>query len=117
MTDAHHPSDEGTPTERRPGPAGHVAELTAFQRDVCWVLASEGPAAVAILQAALTAYYGFDVGRNRLAATVGELADGDLVDRRRHADGTARFRLTTAGRRTLSRRQIWLQRQCRDKWR
>jgi len=84
-----------------------VAGLTAFQRDVLWVLADESGLKGVTIKHRLEDYYADQVNHAQLYPNLDDLVDAELVEKE-HVDGrTNAYSLTEAGRRSLSARQAW----------
>ena len=85
-----------------------VANLTAFQRDVLWLLADESGLNGVEVKQRLEEYYDDLIRQAQLYSNLDRLADHGLVEKR-HVDGrTNAYSLTEAGRRSLSTRQAWI---------
>lgn len=86
-----------------------LRDCTAFQRDVLWTLANAGPTKGVGIQDDLEAYYEATVHHSRTYSNLDELVDRGLVEKGSRDDRTNEYRLTTAGRRALSRRRAWIE--------
>ena len=85
-----------------------VADLSAFQRDVLWLLADESPLKGVDVKSGLEEYYGEPVHQAQLYTNLDSLAECGLIEKE-HVDGrTNAYSLTEAGRRSLSARQAWI---------
>ncbi|MDB9235808.1 PadR family transcriptional regulator [Halorubrum ezzemoulense] len=82
-----------------------LADLSATQRDLLWVLSQTGSSESGPLHHALTDYYTDGIDQARVCDTLEELFERDLVTK--HTDDTTEFRLTESARRALSARQAW----------
>jgi len=85
-----------------------LSDLSAFQRDVLWVLADESDQKGVAIKRHLEEYYGDHVNHAQLYPNLDDLVEAGLVEKA-HADGrTNAYSLTEAGRRALSARQAWI---------
>ena len=85
-----------------------VADLSAFQRDVLWLLADESGLKDVDVKRRLEQYYGDPVHQAQLYANIDGLADSGLVEKQRTGGRSSVYSLTEAGRRSLSARQAWI---------
>lgn len=82
-------------------------DLTAFQRDTLYTVASlEEPYGLEIRDE-LSAYYDTDVNHGRLYPNLDELADYGYLEKQRHDGGKNTYSLTEAGRERLVERHEW----------
>lgn len=82
-------------------------DLTAFQRDILYVLADlDGPNGLRV-KSALREYYEEDIHPGRLYPNLDELIDGGFVDKGRIDGRTNAYTLTASGRRLLAKRRRW----------
>lgn len=82
-------------------------DLTAFQRDTLYTVASlEEPYGLEIRDE-LSTYYDTDVNHGRLYPNLDELADRGYLEKRRHDGGKNTYSLTEAGRERLIERHEW----------
>ena len=85
-----------------------LSDLSAFQRDVLWVLVDESNLKGVDVKRRLEEYYGDHVNHAQLYPNLDDLVDEGLVEKA-HADGrTNAYSLTEAGRRALSARRAWI---------
>lgn len=94
--------DSPSPTEHDP-----LADRTAFQRDVCWVLDHRGPSKGVAIKADLGEYYGQDVNHGRLSPNLDDLVEAGLVEKGQRDERTNEYRLSESGRRALEARLVW----------
>lgn len=108
MTDA----DSGRGNARTDPDESHaiprLAAMTAFRRDVLWVLSHAGPLKQSSVERSLESYYGEPVESDRVAASLADLAELGLVDVDAREERAGEYRLTTPGRRALSGRRVWI---------
>lgn len=82
-------------------------DLTAFQRDTLFVIASLGEPYGLAIRDALTEYYGEEVNHGRLYPNLDELADRGYLEKRPGGDRKNRYTLTEAGRDRCVSRHEW----------
>jgi len=85
-----------------------VAELSAFQRDVLWLLADESSLKGVEVMRRLEEYYGDPVHQAQLYTNIDGLAEYGLIEKERAGGRSSVYSLTEAGRRSLSARQAWI---------
>jgi len=85
-----------------------LANLTAFQRDVLWVLSNEGALKGVAIRRVLVDYYGDDVTHSQVYPNLDALVDLGLVEKAARDRRTNEYSLTEEGRRALQRRQAWI---------
>ena len=86
-----------------------LSDLSAFQRDVLWVLGDESDQKGVAIKRRLENYYGDHVNHAQLYPNLDDLVEEGLVAKE-HADGrTNAYSLTEAGRRALSARRAWIE--------
>ena len=85
----------------------YMNDLTAFQRDTLFVVASLGEPYGLAIRDALADYYGTDVNHGRLYPNLDELADRGFLDKQRGGDRKNVYTLTDRGRETLVARHEW----------
>lgn len=107
MTDTDCTRDDARTNGDEPPASARLADLTAFQRDLCWLLAHEAPAKGLRLKEVLARYYDEPVNHSRLYPNLDDLVDAGLVEKGARDRRTNEYRLTAAGRRALSRRRAW----------
>lgn len=84
-----------------------LANLSAFQRDVLWVLAKTGEQKGLDVKERLQNYYESEVNHAQIYPNLDELVDRGLVDKSKIDGRTNGYSLTEAGRRALTARQTW----------
>ena len=82
-------------------------DLTAFQRDLLYMVAGlENPHGLAILDE-LTEYYNTEIQHGRLYPNLDTLVDKGLVQKKQEDGRTNSYSLTERGRRELKARREW----------
>lgn len=99
--------DDRTSTDG-PTETCRLAGMTAFQRDLLWALSHEAPLMGLAVKRSLDEYYDEDVTHSRVYANLDNLVERGLVEKGTRDRRTNEYRLTTAGRRALSRRRAWV---------
>jgi len=94
-------------TESLFGPPGPLADLTAFQRDILWVLANDDGLKGLAVKAALEDFYGEQVNHGRLYPNLNELVDEGLIDKSERDLRTNNYELTDAAQKALADRESW----------
>jgi PadR family transcriptional regulator PadR len=82
-------------------------DLTAFQRDVLYVLAGLDEAYGLKIKSELEDYYGGEVNHGRLYPNLDDLVDCDFVDKGQIDRRTNSYELTADGREALDARRNW----------
>lgn len=82
-------------------------EITAFKRDILWVLSLEGNSKGLTVMDALETYYDEEINHGRLYPNLDDLAEAGLVEKGQRDLRTNDYSLTEAGRRELTKRQTW----------
>ncbi|MYL66698.1 MULTISPECIES: PadR family transcriptional regulator [Halorubrum] len=82
-----------------------LADLSATQRDLLWILSQTGPSESRPLYYTLADYYTDGINHSRICDILGELVERDFVTKQTH--DTTEYQLTEPGRRALSARQAW----------
>lgn len=102
-------TDGGALTTASPDAASDVAysELTAFSRDLAWVLQHTAPTHGLGVREHLQAYYGEAINPSRPYPGLDRLTDADLVSKRGVDGRTNEYALTTRGERALDARHTW----------
>ena len=90
-----------------PTPGGALANLTAFQRDLLWVLGKRGGSKGLALKRALEAYYDDHVNHGRLYLNLDELVELGLVEKGQRDQRTNEYTLTDAAVDALASRREW----------
>ena len=85
-----------------------VTDLSAFQRDVLWVLADEPELKGIDVKRRLEDYYGEHVTHSQMYPNLNDLVDEGLIEKEELDGRTNVHSLTEAGRRALSARQAWI---------
>jgi DNA-binding PadR family transcriptional regulator len=84
-----------------------MQELTAFQRDLLYVIADlDRPYGLGIKRE-LESYYGSDVNHGRLYPNLDELVEEGSLQKEALDDRTNAYRLTDAGRDLIGQRRNW----------
>jgi DNA-binding PadR family transcriptional regulator len=82
-------------------------DLTAFQRDILYVLAGlDKPHGLAIKDE-LDAYYESDINHGRLYPNLDMLVEEGLIEKGKLDDRTNSYALTSRARQTLQERRTW----------
>jgi DNA-binding PadR family transcriptional regulator len=84
-----------------------LADLSAFQRDILWILSHSGPLKGLAIKAKLQEYYDENVNHGQLYPNLDELVDRGLVKKGKRDQRTNEYKLTAAGKQALSRRRTW----------
>ncbi len=84
-----------------------LANLSAFKRDVLWVLYDGGEQKGVDIRIALEDYYEKPVNHGQLYPNLDDLVEAGLVDKEKIDGRTNGYSLTEAGRRALIQRQTW----------
>lgn len=84
--------------------------LSAFQRDVLFVVAREAPCKGVTALGGVERAQGRDVNHGQIYQALDRLADVGLVEKGQHPDDgrTNAYRLTDAGRRAVEKRAAWV---------
>ena len=93
-------------SEQKPREPG-MASLTAFQRDILWVLHKHPNVKGLEVRDALEEYYLKEVLHGRLYPNLDTLAEKGLIDKRPRDKRTNDYSLTEAGIEALEARQAW----------
>lgn len=82
-------------------------DLTAFQRDILYVMGGlEEPHGLAI-KAELEEYYDGEINHGRLYPNLNDLVEKGLVEKGQHDDRTNKYTLTGRATRELEARREW----------
>ena len=84
-----------------------LAGLSAFQRDILWVLSHHGPLKGLAIKSKLQEYYDEDVNHGQLYPNLDELVERGLVEKGKRDQRTNEYALTADGKQSLSRRRTW----------
>jgi predicted transcriptional regulator len=84
-----------------------LADLSAFQRDILWVLSHCGPLKGLAIKSNLQDYYQEDINHGQLYPNLDELVERGLVDKGKQDQRTNEYTLTADGKQALSRRRTW----------
>lgn len=84
-----------------------MEHLTAFQRDLLYVVANLDEPHGLLIKDALERYYEDEVNHGRLYPNLDALVEEGLVDKGTHDDRTNCYTLTEAGREAIRRRRDW----------
>ncbi len=82
-------------------------DLTAFQRDVLYVLAGVDEAYGLAIKAELETYYEGDVNHGRLYPNLDDLVERGYVEKGQIDRRTNSYELTEAGKQVLTERREW----------
>lgn len=82
-------------------------DLTAFQRDVLYTVASLGEPYGLAIRDELSEYYGTEVNHGRLYPNLDELADRGYLVKTRHDERKNTYSLTDRGRALIVERHEW----------
>lgn len=86
----------------------NLTNLTAFQRDVLWVLADESGLNGVKVRRQLENYYEKPVNHGQVYSNLDHLVETGLVEKSKVDGRTNAYNLTETGRRALSARQAWI---------
>jgi DNA-binding PadR family transcriptional regulator len=78
------------------------APLTAFQRDILWVLKNEGEQKGLSIKESLEGVYGKEINHGRLYPNLDDLVDDGYVEKGRYDQRTNKYSLTSGGKATLA---------------
>ena len=92
-------------TDDRP----RLASLSAFQRDILWVLAHGGPLKGLAVQEALADYYDERVNHGRLYQNLDALAEAGYIEKSARDDRTNEYALTADAKQAMQRRRTWVE--------
>ena len=82
-------------------------QLTAFQRDILYVVGKlQDPHGLAIKKQ-LEAYYNAEVNHGRLYPNLDQLVEQELIDKGEKDDRTNEYQLTDHARDTIQQRREW----------
>ena len=82
-------------------------DLTAFQRDILYIVGgADEPHGLAI-KSDLEAYYGTDVNHGRLYPNLDQLVNAGLINKGEYDKRTNRYTLTSDGEEVLKTRREW----------
>jgi DNA-binding PadR family transcriptional regulator len=82
-------------------------ELSAFQRDILYIIeGKEGPHGLAI-KSALEEYYQTDVNHGRLYPNLDQLVEKGLVSKEEYDKRTNMYNLTEQGKELIASRRKW----------
>lgn len=82
-------------------------DLSAFQRDVLYTVASLGEPYGLAIRDELSEYYGTEVNHGRLYPNLDDLADRGFLDKRPHGERKNTYALTERGRELIVERHEW----------
>ncbi|QAU13463.1 PadR family transcriptional regulator [Halorubrum sp. BOL3-1] len=89
-------------------------EMTAFQRDILYVVAGRDKPHGLAIKSALEDYYNSGVNHGRLYPNLDELADEGLLSKGKYDKRTNMYALTEDGEATIKSRQQWEQQKLSD---
>lgn len=84
-----------------------MEDLTAFQRDLLYVIAGQDKPHGLALKAEIEEYYEKEVHHGRLYPNLDTLADKGLIDKQPLDNRTNSYTLTSDGRQALNSRASW----------
>ena len=82
-------------------------EMTAFQRDLLYIIHDRDEPHGLEIKAAVETYYGKEVNHGRLYPNLDELVDRGLVTKGEYDKRTNKYGLTREGKQTLLQRANW----------
>ncbi len=82
-------------------------EMTAFQRDLLYVIHDRDEPHGLEIKTAIEAYYDVEINHGRLYPNLDDLVDRGLVTKGQHDKRTNKYGLTQQGKQTLLRRANW----------
>lgn len=88
-------------------PRQTAPELTAFQRDLLFVIASVGPAKGTTVKGTLEDYYEGEINHGRLYPNLDTLVDSGLITKGQRDKRTNEYDLTARGESVLANRRAW----------
>lgn len=90
-------------------------DLTAFERDLMWVIAGfDDPPIGLRIKEQTGDYYGEEINHGRLYPSLDKLADRDLIDKTAANKRANHYELTADGKTALARRLDWEQDQTEE---
>lgn len=84
-----------------------MEDLTAFQRDLLFVVSGLDEPNGLEVKAELEEYYETDIRHGRLYPNLDTLVDAELIEKGKHDQRTNKYLLTERGRRELRERLEW----------
>lgn len=84
-----------------------MEDLTAFQRDVLYVIAGLSEPHGLAIKDELDEYYDTEINHGRLYPNLDSLVDMGLVEKGKHDDRTNSYTLTQRGHREIQSRHEW----------
>jgi len=94
---------DGGIVEERP----RLANLSAFQRDILWVLNHNGALKGLAIKSKLQDYYDDEVNHGQLYPNLDQLVEEGYVEKGERDKRTNEYRITADGKQALSRRRTW----------
>jgi len=86
---------------------GTLANRSAFERDILWVLSNDGGQKGVDIRLSLEEYYEKPVNHGQLYPNLDNLVEDGFLEKGEIDGRTNSYALTEAGRRTLTSRQTW----------
>ncbi|MCD2200948.1 PadR family transcriptional regulator [Halobacterium sp. KA-4] len=86
-----------------------MQDLTAFQRDMLYVVAGLDEPYGLEIKGKMEEYYDVEVNHGRLYPNLDILAERDLLKKGKHDERTNEYEVTEKGRRFLDQRSAWEQ--------
>lgn len=96
---------EATPP--RTDRTSRLAPLSAFQRDVLWILSHHGPQKGLAIKSRLQEYYQKEVHHGQLYPNLDDLVESGLIDKDERDRRTNEYALTADAKQALARRRTW----------
>ena len=87
--------------------ADTYANLSAFQRDILWILADKGGLKGVAISDELESYYGEQVTHGQIYPNLDQLVDAGLIKKIPRNRRTNEYQLTEDAHQVLSARQSW----------
>jgi DNA-binding PadR family transcriptional regulator len=82
-------------------------QLTAFQRDILYVIGKQQDPHGLAIKTGLEAYYNTQVNHGRLYPNLDELVEEGLINKGEKDDRTNEYQLTDRARATIEQRREW----------
>jgi len=84
-------------------------DLTAFQRDILYVIQAQNAPNGLEIKAEMEAYYGEEINHGRLYPNLDTLTDAGLVTKGEYDKRTNKYGLTPQGKQAIQTRMTWEQ--------
>lgn len=82
-------------------------ELTAFQRDLLYIIQNQGDPNGLEIKEAIQTYYEEKINHGRLYPNLDQLADAGLISKGEHDKRTNKYEITQRGQQTIRKRMRW----------